>query len=319
MWSGTDAVAAARGADSSHVHLTFTDRGASHRLLFVLAYAISWTLMMPAVIAGELEGLPVALFFIGVFGPAGAGAIVIRATGGSIRGWLRGIFKFRVPARFYVAAVGFPVVLAIAASAGFALAGESLDFGLAGERAAAFLPLLVFCLLLNGGPEEPGWRGFALPRLQERLSPVGATFVLGGLWGLWHLPLLRVEANAGHELATVPLIAMLLWTLGRFVAYSFTYTYAWNRTGSVVVCMILHAAYNTSWACSSCAPEDELDGGAYVAISLILTGLLWLVALGLIAATRGRLGLDAGPGEAAPAATAKRRSGPAPNRFAPAG
>jgi len=200
------------------------------------------------VITGDLEGPSVAFFFLGVFGPASAAAIVTRAGGGSIRDWLRRIFRFRLPARYYVAALGFPIVLTTAASAGFALAGESLDLALVGERAASFVPLLIFCLLLNGGPEEPGWRGFALPRLQERFSPVKATF---------------------------------------------TYTYVCNRTRSVVICMVLHAAYNTSLGALILRPEDELVGGAYVKLSLILTGLLWVAAIGLIIATRGRLGLGA--------------------------
>jgi membrane protease YdiL (CAAX protease family) len=281
---------------------------------FVLAFGISWTLMAPAAITGGLEGVSSLFFFLGVFGPAAAGAIVTRATGGTIRAWLRGMFGRRVALRWFALAIGFPVALAVVASAGFALAGESLDFGLVGERAASFVPLLIFCLLLNGGPEEPGWRGFALPRLQERLSPVRATFVLGALWGLWHLPLLRVEENAGHELATIPLIAMLAWTLGGFIAYAFTYTYVFNRTGSVLVCMVLHAAYNTSLGVLILRPEDELVGGAYVAISLILTGLLWLVAIGLIAATRGRLGIDEArqPAPPPPADRAVPPRGPRP-------
>jgi membrane protease YdiL (CAAX protease family) len=273
---------------------------------FVLAFAISWSLMSPAAILGGLEGAAAGIFFLGVFGPAVAAAIVIRATGGSIREWLRRILKFKLPARFYVAAIGFPITLAVAASAGFALAGESLDFGLAGERVASFLPLFVYCLLLNGGPEEFGWRGFALPSLEQRYSPVRSTFILGGLWGLWHLPLLRVEENAGHDLAIVPLIAMLVWTLGGFVAYAFTYTYAWNRTRSVVICMVLHAAFNTANGLLIFRPEDELVGGAYVILSLVLTGLLWLAALGLIVATRGRLGLPESADETVPAARGRR-------------
>jgi CAAX protease family protein len=121
-----------------------------------------------------------------------------------------------------------------------------LDFGLVGERVAAFLPTLLFCLLINGGPEEPAWRGSALPRLQERFSPVKATLVLGTIWGLWHLPLLLVEDNVDHDLGALAFAGMLVWTLGGFIAYAFTYTYLWNRTRSAPLCMLLHASYTTA-------------------------------------------------------------------------
>jgi hypothetical protein len=55
--------------------------------------------------------------------------------------------------------------------------------------------------------------------------------------------------------------------------------------------MVLHAAYNTANGLVILRPDDELVGDAYVTISLCLTGALWLVALALIAVTRGRLGL----------------------------
>src|SRR5215204_5322789 len=37
--------------------------------------------------------------------------------------------------------------------------------------------------------EEPGWRGFALPRLQSLHGPLVGSLILGVLWSLWHLPL----------------------------------------------------------------------------------------------------------------------------------
>jgi uncharacterized protein len=45
-------------------------------------------------------------------------------------------------------------------------------------------------VILVGGPllEEPGWRGFALPRLQEKFGPLAGTIVLGLLWAAWHYP-----------------------------------------------------------------------------------------------------------------------------------
>ena len=288
---------------------TLRSRIAAHptSAFFIVAFTISWTLMAPAAIAGGLDGLPAVLFFLGVLGPAAAGAIVTRASGGSIRAWLRRILKWRLPLRWYLAAIGFPVALAVIASAVFALAGEELDFGLVGERVVAFLPLFLYCLFINGGPEELGWRGFALPRLQERFSPVRATFVLGTIWALWHLPLLRVEDNAGHELATLPLVAMLIWTLGGFIAYAITYTYALNRTGSVFLCMVLHAAYNTALGVVILRPADELVGNTYVVMSIALTGALWLAAIGLIAVTGGRLGLPCDAPE--PAAPPRRGRG----------
>ena len=44
---------------------------------------------------------------------------------------------------------------------------------------------------LLGGPigEEPGWRGYALPRLQSARGPFLGSLLVGCLWAGWHLPL----------------------------------------------------------------------------------------------------------------------------------
>jgi membrane protease YdiL (CAAX protease family) len=45
-------------------------------------------------------------------------------------------------------------------------------------------------ILLDPGPwgEETGWRGFALPRMLTRFSPLTAALLLGLIWGVWHTP-----------------------------------------------------------------------------------------------------------------------------------
>src|SRR5690606_8411033 len=87
------------------------------------------------------------------------------------------------------------------------------------------LATFVFVAVLGGGLEEPGWRGFALPRLQERLGPLRATALLGLLWGVWHVPLYGPLGFA------VPFVL------------AFLYTPLYNRTGSVLLCVLLHASF----------------------------------------------------------------------------
>jgi hypothetical protein len=63
-------------------------------------------------------------------------------------------------------------------------------------------------------------------------------------------------------------------------------------------CLPLHGharRYNTAIGVAILRPTDELVGSSCVAISFALTGTLWLVAVGLIVATRGRLGLEDTP------------------------
>ena len=53
-----------------------------------------------------------------------------------------------------------------------------------------FLPGVLIGLVIPSIGEEPGWRGFAFPRLQKQYGPIVATLILGTLHGIWHLPAL---------------------------------------------------------------------------------------------------------------------------------
>lgn len=266
---------------------------ATHQVaaFFIGAYAISWTLWLPAMLGlGEAVGM--VLFFVGVFGPMASAATVVHLRGGSARAWARRIFHLRFNHAWFLYALGLPFAIAAAASMGFVLLGHTLDLSLVGEHLGMVLPLLVLTFLFNGGPEEPGWRGFALPQLQRRMSPAPATLVLGLLWALWHLPLLSIEDNPSHGLGSWAFAGTtVLFVLG-VVLYAFPYTYLWNRTQSALAAMALHAGFNTSLAAVILRDEADLVEDTYVAMQISVTVVLLAVAVTLVVATRGRLGLQ---------------------------
>jgi membrane protease YdiL (CAAX protease family) len=238
----------------------------------LLAYAISWSLWSPAV-AGGGGPIVVTLFFLGVLGPAASAVIVSRAIGAPLRPWAARIVKWRVPIRFYLYALGLPALLFAIVNLELALLGQDVELGLLGERLPAYLATFVMVLVLGGGLEEPGWRGFALPRLQEHHTPVRATLILGLVWGIWHLPLYGA-AFVG------PLL------------FVFFYTWLYNRTGSVLLCILLHASFTP-------ALDHLILRGDSLAVDLAVLATLVTGALTIIALTRGRLGYEAAPARAA--------------------
>jgi len=105
---------------------------------------------------------------------------------------------------------------------------------------SALLSLSVFSYsTLIGGPlgEEPGWRGFALPRLEKMMAPWKASLLLGTLWACWHLPLFLCLSWSSSSIPYYILIVLGL---------SGVMTFLFNLSGqSLIVAILVHAMFNT--------------------------------------------------------------------------
>lgn len=142
------------------------------------------------------------------------------------------------------------------------------DLALAGLVIVKFLYQLFF---FNATGEEAGWRGFALPRLQARVSPLIACLVLNIFWPLWHFFLWMAEGK--------PVYSPEYWGQTYLTHLSATVVIAWfyNRSqGNILVAGIAHAAANTAFAFF-----PNLDWAIYnwtaavAALALILVGQMW--------------------------------------------
>jgi membrane protease YdiL (CAAX protease family) len=258
---------------------------------FVLAYALSWAVWIPTALGSG--GLATAGTIVGSFGPAVAAAVVLWLDGGSVREWAERIVRWRVAPRWYLVAVALPLVVVGLASVGIALLGSDVDLSTLRGRGSMVLASYLIVALVGGGNEEPGWRGFALPRLQERYAPVAATLLLGVVWAFWHLPLLPVDTARLHGLAWLleegPLVVLRVLNI---VGFAFLLTWIYNRTGSVLLALLLHAGINTANSTLVPLPLEALAGDAYPTVLLAVTVGVWVVAVALVALTRGRLGYE---------------------------
>jgi membrane protease YdiL (CAAX protease family) len=111
---------------------------------------------------------------------------------------------------------------------------------------ALILALLTAAFLDQGGLlEELGWRGYAQPALQERISPLAAAICVGVMWGLWHVPRDVVGGVLGRYGALYYLGLYLPAFLLGTITVSIIAAYFMNRTGgSLWPAIMVHGLTN---------------------------------------------------------------------------
>jgi membrane protease YdiL (CAAX protease family) len=232
-------------------------------------------------------------FIVGGFGPLLAALVVTWLAGDSVRAWARQIVDWRVAPRWYLAALAVPLLVVALTSVGLTLIGTRVDPGLLTGRVSLVLVSFVSIALVGGGNEEPGWRGLALPKLQERYAPAPATVILGVVWALWHLPLLAAGPTDFHGLASfVELAPTTAVRILNIVGVAFVLTWIYNATGSVLLAIIAHTGFNTANSTLVPLPLEVISAGDSTTILVVTTVVLWVVVALLLVGTRGRLGYD---------------------------
>jgi uncharacterized protein len=268
---------------------------------FVIAFAGSWMVWLPLVLAqdglGVLsyavpDGVSTLVYTLGIIaGPTLSAFLLTAITGGRASVWqfLRRYIHWRVGFRWYLLilfgfiSVYLPVMsIFLGATLLQALLQKwSLIFSF-------FLPTILILLLRTQLWEEPGWRGFALPRLQPKVGAVGASLILGILQGLWHVPLLFIPGMIvpGKFLFTIPSFAFNLFglvLLGMAIGVIMTWLYN-NTQGSLLIVILFH----TVWDATNQLVQQLIPSFA-PQVSVLEFLALAACALFLIIVTRGRL------------------------------
>ena len=276
-------------------------------LFFAIAFAYSWMVEVCMI----FMHLRIEFTILATLGPTIGALVAQRLTSGNWR-------AFRLNA-------GWPRTLA-AAALGIALVIVSFDILPAAATVDArnlnWSALFSFSVYnystLLGGPlfEEPGWRGFALPRLEGRFAPLPAALILGTIWASWHLPMFLYPGWT-----TTPIWLYFLMVAALSVMMSFAANLA--RFG-VIAPILIHAVFNTGGRYLNGLFRDAGPGSGgflpllarrlHFSASISFSGLILIGGLtgaaAVALATRGRMGLqaiDPWPSETAPAQSSTRR------------
>jgi membrane protease YdiL (CAAX protease family) len=203
--------------------------------------------------------------------PIIAAFIVLGLTQGrvGVKALLKDMTRWRVRLKWYVFALLLPLGVTLAAVYLNALLGAPVPTVSDFADWYLIIPGFLTTTLIKGPfTEEPGWRGFALPRLMNKYSTLVSSLILGLIWFIWHLPLL-ITSDSGGQRVPLPYFVTIM---------AMSIVYAWLYLGtkrSVLLVILMHGAFNTFF--SFFAPIQF--GEAYTRLWWLFASLWWIVAL----------------------------------------
>jgi uncharacterized protein len=217
-------------------------------VFFGLTFLLSWLIWVPlaldhySLLPGRLNpGIVLVGRLLGTFGPAVSAVLVSFVIGGRpvVKALLGQLKKWRVRWTWYAAAgLVFPILLFVVAGIYKLMPGAgSLPVQ---PISAANLVVVAIILLLTVLGEEIGWRGFALPLMQQRWTALKSSLILGTIHAIWHLPFWIV---LGELEAFGPGYWLLSWIW--VMALTAYITWLMNNTGnSLLIAVLFHGSFN---------------------------------------------------------------------------
>lgn len=243
-----------------------------------LAYLISWTIWLP--LYGPIFGLtdlPTLPFHhgIGGIGPLISSFLTtwIFLKNEGLKNLLAKCLQIK-PLTFLGIALFSPFVLALIASLMSHIIDKTtvnLSELLRTKEFPQFnlLTFFIYNLIFFGLGEEVGWRGFALPRLQNKSNALIASIVLTVFWALWHLPLFFYRPGY----SSMGFAGIFGWVFSLLTG-SVLLTWLYNSSrGNILICAVFHSTIDIAFT-SDIADKNVIN---YMGFLITVWGILTIL------------------------------------------
>lgn len=186
------------------------------------------------------------------------------------------ILRGPIPARGFAIALTYMLVIKLTAAVVHRFAFDAWPRFNTSELFV--IPFAIVISTFTQAGEELGWRGYALPRMADRMGLAAASVLLGVLWAVWHLPLFYVrEADTFH--GSFPAYALSVTALSVAIAWLYT-----QSRGGLLLPMLLHAAVNNTKDIvpSGLADPPGVFSLAASRIAWLTAALMWVGAIAML-------------------------------------
>jgi membrane protease YdiL (CAAX protease family) len=220
-------------------------------IFFLIAIGFSWLFWVPAAFIDEdiMNSSWVILLYLGGIGPAVGGILLTYLSHDreyQKEYWQRVFNPKRIGGIWYcVVLLAYPaltlLILLPGAAQGHVLISETLQELL--SQPIQLIPFLLFTFLFGPFPEELGWRGYALEKLQSKMSALASSLILGTVWALWHLPLFFMNGTYQNELGFRTAAFWRFCIFAIVISIFFTWVYN-NNKSSTLSATLFHFSTN---------------------------------------------------------------------------
>ena len=216
-------------------------------MFYLLTFLYSWSFWGIAIILGqEWNEFPTLIFYaLGGIGPSLMGILLVylnKEKEGQQEFWNRIYNPKRISGVWYLIILFFWFIpLLISIGLDLILGGAGAAPGYLAEyfiKPLLLAPSITF-LIVGVLAEELGWRGYSLEQLQENLSALKSSFIIGIFWALWHIPLYFIKGTFQYNNNFGSLL-FWLYTL-HIIPEAFLYTCIYNNTNrSTLSALLFH-------------------------------------------------------------------------------